>query len=61
MIPGIPCSVCSEPGHRASKCPELNPPPPGEVNKEDAKHGQAGDDEDEHMHLKTSQEKIVEA
>lgn len=46
MIPGVPCLVCSQPGHKPSKCPELNPPS-GEVNKEDAKYGQAGDDEDE--------------
>jgi len=46
MIPGIPCTVCGEPGHRSSHCPELNPPPPGEVNKEDAQYGQAGDDDE---------------
>ena len=38
MFPPIPCSVCSEPGHRASKCPELSSNTPPSPQKGDHDH-----------------------
>lgn len=46
-IPPIVCTVCNEPNHRPSHCPSLGLPSNSTPDKEDAKYGQAGDDEDD--------------